>query len=391
MHIKSICFLFLLAFMISCSEKKEPVTTPWGTSLDSDSIPASGDFKLNDIVNNGELIMLTLTGPDNYYDYHGHGLGTQYLLCEKFAQKLGVSLRVEVCKDTTDLVTRLRKGDGDIAAFQLPRTTRGVMFCGTRIDSLRTQWAVQSSNNELADALNRWFKPRMIQEIRAEEAFLLSTRSVTRRVFSPMLNRAGGVISHYDHYFQKYAPLARWDWRLMAAQCYQESTFDPQARSWAGACGLMQIMPSTAAHLGLPQSKMFDPESNIAASAKYLQELEGKFSDVHNRVERYYFVLASYNGGYFHIRDAMALARKYNRDPYRWDDVSEFVLKLRESAYYTDPVVRYGYMRGGETVGYVSRIRDRWEQYRGVTHSGFSGVFSPTTPQRAKHKYRFHI
>lgn len=391
MHIKSICFLFLLAFMIGCSEKKEPVTTPWGTSLDSDSIPASGDFKLNDIVNNGELIMLTLTGPDNYYDYHGHGLGTQYLLCEKFAQKLGVSLRVEVCKDTTDLVTRLRKGDGDIAAFQLPRTTRGVMFCGTRIDSLRTQWAVQSSNNELADALNRWFKPRMIQEIRAEEAFLLSTRSVTRRVFSPMLNRAGGVISHYDYFFQKYAPLARWDWRLMAAQCYQESTFDPQARSWAGACGLMQIMPGTAAHLGLPQSKMFDPESNIAASAKYLQELEGKFSDVRNRVERYYFVLASYNGGYSHIRDAMALARKYNRDPYRWDDVSEFVLKLRESAYYTDPVVRYGYMRGGETVGYVSRIRDRWAQYRGVTHSGFSGVFSPTTPQRAKHKYRFHI
>lgn len=391
MHIKSICCLFLLTLILSCTEKKEPVTTPWGTSLDGDSIPANDDFKLNDIVNNGELIMLTLTGPDNYYDYHGHGMGTQYMLCEKFAQKLGVSLRVEVCKDTTELVTRLRKGDGDIAAFQLPRTIQGVKFCGTEIDSLRTQWAVQSGNNELADALNRWFKPGMIKDIREEEAFLLSTRSVTRRVYSPMLNRAGGVISHYDHYFQKYAPLARWDWRLMAAQCYQESTFDPQARSWAGACGLMQIMPRTAAHLGLPQSKMFDPESNIAASAKYLQELESKFADVRNRVERYYFVLASYNGGYFHIRDAMALARKYNRDPYRWDDVSEFVLKLRESAYYTDPVVRYGYMRGDETVGYVSHIRDRWAQYRGVARSSFSGSFSPTTPQRAKHKYRFHI
>ena len=117
MHIKSICCLFLLTLILSCTEKKEPVTTPWGTSLDGDSIPANGDFKLNDIVNNGELIMLTLTGPDNYYDYHGHGMGTQYMLCEKFAQKLGVSLRVEVCKDTTELVTRLRKGDGDIAAF----------------------------------------------------------------------------------------------------------------------------------------------------------------------------------------------------------------------------------------------------------------------------------
>ena len=54
------------------------------------------------------------------------------------------------------------------------------------------------------------------------------------------------VIWHYDAYFQRYAPIARFDWRLLAAQCYQESTFDPNARSWAGASGLMQIMPKTA-------------------------------------------------------------------------------------------------------------------------------------------------
>ena len=205
-----------------------------------------------------------------------------------------------------------------------------------------------------------------------------------------MLNRAGGVISHYDHLFIKYSPVARWDWRLLAALCYQESTFDPRAHSWAGACGLMQIMPSTAAHLGLPMSSIYDPESNIDASARYIHELSGKFNDVRNASERYNFVLASYNGGFFHIRDAMALARKYGKNPYRWVDVSEFVLKLSSPQFYNDPVVKNGYMRGSETVDYVSRIRSRWAQYRGVAHAGPS----PSTggiPQKATKKNRFQI
>ena len=70
-------------------------------------------------------------------------------------------------------------------------------------------------------------------------------------------------------------------------------------------------------------------------------------------LERMSFTLAGYNGGPFHIRDAMALAKKNGKDPYRWADVSEFVLKLQQPEYYRDPVVKYGYMRGSETVDYV--------------------------------------
>ena len=103
-------------------------------------------------------------------------------------------------------------------------------------------------------------------EVKKQEAYLLSSRSVRRRVFAPMLNRSGGIISHYDAYFQRYAQTIRWDWRLLAAQCYQESCFDPQAKSWAGACGLMQIMPSTADHLGLARADIYHPEKNIAAA-----------------------------------------------------------------------------------------------------------------------------
>lgn len=238
----------------------------------------------------------------------------------------------------------------------------------------------------------------MIAAIKKEENFLLSTNSVVHHVYSPMLSRSGGVISRYDNHFKTYAPLAMFDWRLLAAQCYQESTFDAGAHSWAGACGLMQIMPGTADHVGLPRSEMYDPEKNIAAAAKYIRELHSHFNDIPNPLERSYFVLASYNGGFFHVRDAMALTRKFGKNPYRWADVQEFVLKLRVPAYYNDPVVKHGYMRGDETVDYVARICNRWGQYRGFAHSfgggfsgGFSGGFGNMTPSRAKHRNRFKI
>ena len=206
-----------------------------------------------------------------------------------------------------------------------------------------------------------------------------------------MLDKGKGVISRYDAYFKQYAPVARWDWRLLAAQCYQESTFDPQAKSWAGACGLMQIMPSTASHLGLSHSEIFNPEKNIAAAVRYIKELESHFSDVGNANERRSFVLASYNGGYFHIRDAMALAKKDGKNSHSWRDVSGYVLKLSDPKYYNDPVVKYGYMRGSETHDYVERILSRWSQYRGMAGGGSTLSPGTQTPQRAKRQNRFTI
>lgn len=203
-----------------------------------------------------------------------------------------------------------------------------------------------------------------------------------------MLNRSKGTISKYDYLFQKHAPTARWDWRLLAAQCYQESTFDPNARSWVGAGGLMQIMPGTATHLGLPHNMIYDPESNIAAATRYIRELNAKFIDI-PAYERINFILASYNGGHFHIRDAMALARKHGKNPNRWVDVQEFVLKLSSPAYYNDAVVKHGYMRGSETVNYVSKIQSRWAQYRGVARGGFVGT--PMVPERSKKGNRWRI
>ncbi len=377
-------FLLLIPLLFSCKEKQERIVAPWGEVGAVDSIWDTDCFDLEQIQAGGELIMLTLSGPETYYDHRGRQLGAQYLLAQKFADSLGVRLRVNICRDTTELLRRLIAGEADLIAVPLPSSqTDSVLFCGPGVDSLGIHWAVGTDKPRLADALDAWYHPSRLADARKEEALLLSTKSVKRHVFSPMLSRKDGIISRYDHLFVNYCQPIRWDWRLMAAQCYQESTFDPKATSWAGAKGLMQIMPRTADELGLPREKMYDAESSIAAASKLLGQLEGKFSDVKDRYERINFVLASYNGGYHHIRDAMALCQRDGKNSHRWTDVSEYVLKLAEPQYYNDPIVKHGYMRGSETEGYVRKIRERWQGYRGI-RSPRAGFHS--TPQKATHQ-----
>lgn len=334
-----------LPFLVSCTDAPPPQPSPvWGeTSVDE-------GFDLPTIQQAGELIALTLSGPDTYYDYQGHHLGVHYLLCEQFASQLGVRLRMEVCRDTAELLNRLSQDDGDLIAIRMTA------------DTLSPGWQVGADKPLLADALRQWYKPQLLTQTQAKERQLLSLKKVQRRVYAPMLSK--GVISHYDAYFKLYGKRIGWDWRLLAAQCYQESTFDPEARSWAGAKGLMQIMPATADHLGVPHDQLNNPERSIEAATRLIKELEESLSDVSNRTERQNLVLASYNGGLNHIRDAMRLCQRDGRNPHRWADVQKYVLRLREPKYYQDTLVHFGYMRGQETSEYVDKIRERYRKYK---------------------------
>lgn len=368
---KYLYFLVAILLLSSCSQKKqEPLVVPWGVI--NDTMPERAEsFDLRDIQTSGELILATVSGPDTYYDYHGKSLGTQYLICQRFADSLGCHLRVDVCRDSLELVHRLDSCEADLIAWPTPGHIE-----------------VDRQKPDLAATLESWYRPHLIAEVKAEETAMLTTKKVRRRIFSPMLDAKGGIISHYDQLFMTYSREIRWDWRLLAAQCYQESTFDPKAVSFAGAKGLMQIMPGTADHLGLARSKLYEPEANIAAAVKYIAELERSFSDIREHFERTNFVLASYNGGAHHIRDAMALARRDGKNPHRWADVSSYVLKLASPQYYNDPIVKHGYMRGSETVDYVSRIRQRHAGYQGVKspHMGFHSS-KPRKADKRKNKY----
>ena len=359
----------VMLLLVSCRQRQERVVTPYGSVLDS--VEVTEDFDLADIQTNGELIMATVSGPETYYDYHGRQLGTQYLICQHFADSLGVRLRIDVCRDSAELKRRLDEGEADIVAWPTPGEIE-----------------VGAEKPELAEELAQWYHPDRIAAAKKEEQDLLTVKKVKRRIFSPMLDKRGGIISHYDQFFIAYSRDIRWDWRLLAAQCYQESTFDPKAVSFAGAKGLMQIMPGTADHLGVSRSRLYEPETNIAAATKYIAELQRTFADIGDHYERTNFVLASYNGGAHHIRDAMALAKRDGKNSHRWSEVAPYVLKLAQPKYYNDPLVKYGYMRGSETVDYVSKIRQRFAGYQGVKspHAGFH----PSKPRKAdqrKKKY----
>ena len=127
---------------------------------------------------------------------------------------------------------------------------------------------------------------------------------------------------------------------------------------------MMQIMPGTALQLGVPNSRIWNPETNIATAARLLSNLNGKYSDIHDSDERINFVLAAYNGGSGHIDDARTLTRKNGGNADKWNDVRHWILQLQYPNTYRDPDVRCGYMRGTETVEYVSSIRSHWNTYR---------------------------
>lgn len=327
---------------------------------------------LHRIVESGELLVATISGPETYFDYQGRGLGLQYALAEDFAETQGVGVRVEICNDTLQLVEKLKAGEVDLIALQLPLETcqkYGIVAAGAKNEKKATSWAVLPGQAELQAALNDWYGSGVELAAEKKERGWMKERTIVRRkVRAPYISRERGIISTYDALFKQAAQYTGWDWKLIAAQCYQESGFDPNAVSWAGAQGLMQIMPSTAAQLGLSADRVFSPVDNVKAAARLVRKLQGLFHDI-PATERYKFVLASYNGGQGHVQDARALARKYGRNPNSWSDVGYYVRQLSQPRFYRDPIVRHGYMIGDETYNYVENIVSRWRQYGGNVSS----------------------
>ncbi|GAB2510282.1 MltF family protein [Microbulbifer agarilyticus] len=170
-------------------------------------------------------------------------------------------------------------------------------------------------------------------------------------------------LSPYDPLVRKHAVPADLDWRMVVSQMYQESRFNPKARSFAGARGLMQVMPRTGKQLGI--SDLYHPENSIRAGVSYLGWLEERFPSSLPFDQKIYFSLAAYNAGHGHVRDARALAKKLGKDPNRWfDNVEEAMLLLSKPQYYKK--ARFGYVRGREPVNYVREIRDRYFGYLSV-------------------------
>lgn len=228
----------------------------------------------------------------------------------------------------------------------------------------RASWAVRKTSPQLAAAATRWHQENMTSpayQASSKRYFEISKRTP----HGSILSVKDGKISHFDHLFKKYAKEIDWDWRLLASLAYTESNFDTTAVSWAGAKGLMQLMPRTARAMGVPAGKEQNPEESVKAAVKYIAATSRSFSKIDTPEERVKFVLAAYNAGIGHIFDAMALAEKYGKDKYVWDNhVAEYILLKSNEEYFNDPVCRNGYFRGVETFNFVREVTGRSEVYK---------------------------
>lgn len=229
----------------------------------------------------------------------------------------------------------------------------------------RAAWGVAPSKPWLADSINSWVASAELKEAKAEllkRYFELSKNEPGSTL--PKIDFSKGRISPFDHLFRRHAATIHWDWRLIAAQGYAESKFDSTVVSWAGARGIMQIMPRTARSFGLSADKVACVEPSIATAVKIIKALDATFaSKVPDPEERKKFIIAAYNSGPAHILDAIALAAKYGKNPAVWDgNVAEATLWKTRPEYYNDPVCRYGYFRGRQTYDYVNRVYSFYHQ-----------------------------
>jgi len=226
-------------------------------------------------------------------------------------------------------------------------------------------WAVRKESKKLLNEINKW-----LTNYKSDKKYVwiynkYFKNSRTKQIINSEYNSVrGGKISVYDDLLKNKSNLVGWDWRLLASLVYTESRFNTTAESWAGAYGLMQLMPVTANRFGV--TKESPPEANIIAGIKYLKWLDKYYKKIiPDSTERVKFVLASYNAGAGHVEDARTLAKKNGKNPNLWkDNVDFYILNKSNPKYYNDPDVKYGYCRGVEPYRYVNEILARYENYK---------------------------
>jgi membrane-bound lytic murein transglycosylase F len=229
-------------------------------------------------------------------------------------------------------------------------------------------WGVREKNSEdLLAEFNKWIvsfrKTGSYANLYAK--YFKNSRSVSI-IRSDLYALRSGKVSNYDDMIRKFSASIDWDWRLLASLICQESRFDPHVESYAGAFGLMQIMPDTGKNYGIDSTST--PEENVEAGIRYIRWLHSIFDPkIPDEKERINFILASYNAGPGHVLDAMKLAEKNGMDPHKWNgNVAVWLLKKSQPVYYNDAVVKNGYFRGVESVNFVSEILERFEHYKNI-------------------------
>lgn len=236
------------------------------------------------------------------------------------------------------------------------------------------RWAVRADDQQFFDSLNNFLG----NEFRSEKYNVLHAKYFEQ----PQIKRTGNnrltqvtSLSPYDDMTQQYSAEYGFDWRLITALMFQESQFNPEANSYAGAQGLMQMIPATAELMGV--SDINNPESSIDGGVRYLNYLRTKFEDTILLQDRMWFTLASYNAGYGRVKRARQLAEKIGLDKDQWfDNVEIAMMGLGKS--YSKNGEQIPYCQCGQTVVYVREIRTRYFNYIRLIETQKLAALSPT-------------
>jgi membrane-bound lytic murein transglycosylase F len=302
--------------------------------------------------------------------------GTSHAMrLENLSEEIGTDIIIRedsITTETESLIRRVAMGEIDFTvADHMLAQVNAAYFDNIDINTVlslprQVSWGVRKNSAQLETALNDW-----LTQIKKEPTFMIiynryykSPRTSLMRLQSDYSSLGGRQLSQYDDLIKEGAKSLDWDWRLLASMVYQESHFMPTEESWAGAKGLMQLMPETARRFGV--TDLNDPRQSMKAGVEYLRYLDKYWSPkVPDKNERLKFILSSYNAGLSHIIDAYKLAEKYGKDPARWSgNVETLLLKKSDPKYYRDPIVTVGYCKCEEPVNYVREVLERYEQYK---------------------------
>jgi membrane-bound lytic murein transglycosylase F len=227
-------------------------------------------------------------------------------------------------------------------------------------------WALRSTSTNLLQAVNSWLvEKKKVFIPRTYARYFLNSKNQYERTTNTYSSLGGNRISVYDEIIQENAKTLGWDWRLLAALVYKESRFDTTALSYAGAQGLLQLMPVTVERFGV--SNPNDPVESLKGGVKYLQYLDKFWMErVPETNERIKFILASYNIGQGHVEDAWRLTLKYRKNTQSWQEVSNFLNLKSDPKYYRDAVVKSGYAKGHIAVNYVRDVLALFQSYKAL-------------------------
>ncbi len=289
----------------------------------------------------------------------GYAGSLELAALEDILSGAGTVISVDRQVSMTLLFERVAAGEVDAAVIEAHRleagsVTHDKLVVGMSIPNpYRYRWTLRAEDGPLVEAVEEFIQT----EYRDETYNVLERRYVQAR---QVAKYRFDDISPFDDLLQTYADRYGFDWRLIAAQMYQESHFDPKAVSVAGAVGLMQLMPATAESLGF--SDPADPEVGIHAGIKYLDRLRDRFDRHIPMNERTWLALAAYNIGYDRVRRARILAREAGLNPDKWfDNVEMAMLRMTRVG-----SIKAAGCRCGQAIVYVRAIRSLYSAYRNL-------------------------